>query len=281
MKAMFWADHIHLRCPGNIGLLGCIAQMAFPGKVKTAKYAGNWDPKAKQPLSYRLQRSILSNTFLTRKMQVLVYGKWNGMTKNIQPFFTATYHESDKMPVQDKKLAGRINFIFAGTLVAGKNPLYAVQLAEILLHKGHNVALDLYGEGPEKAIVLAYIKEKQLENNIYLKNNQTQEILKEAFQECHFVILPSASEGWPKVIAEGMFWGAVPLASAVSCVPYMLDYGKRGILLTMDLEKDILQVEQLLQNENDFQLKRTSASKWSRAYTLDVFETRIKQLLQR
>ena len=68
--AMRNADHIHLRCPGNIGLLGCIAQIFFPSKTKTAKYAGNWDPNSKQPLSYRLQKRILSNTFLTKKMNV-------------------------------------------------------------------------------------------------------------------------------------------------------------------------------------------------------------------
>jgi hypothetical protein len=50
------------------------------------------------------------------------------------------------------------------------------------------------------------------------------------------VLLPSDSEGWPK-IAEGMFWGCVPIATAVSCVPYMLDYGKED-LLDLDLEKD-------------------------------------------
>ena len=63
------ADHIHLRCPGNIGLIGCIAQLFFPKKKKTAKYAGNWDPKAKQPRSYKLQKWILGNTFLTKKKQ--------------------------------------------------------------------------------------------------------------------------------------------------------------------------------------------------------------------
>jgi hypothetical protein len=41
------ADHIHLRCPGNTGLLGCVLQI-FSNKKKTAKYAGNWDQK-KQP----------------------------------------------------------------------------------------------------------------------------------------------------------------------------------------------------------------------------------------
>ena len=53
-KAMQQADHIHLRCPGNIGLLACVVQIFFPNKSKTAKYAGNWDPKATQPWSYRL-----------------------------------------------------------------------------------------------------------------------------------------------------------------------------------------------------------------------------------
>ena len=105
---IFWAmrsaDHIHLRCPGNIGMLGCFIQVLFPKKPKTAKYAGNWDPKAKQPWSYRLQKWILSNTFLTRNIQVLVYGEWEGSTKNIKPFFTATYSESEKKLFQKKNL---------------------------------------------------------------------------------------------------------------------------------------------------------------------------------
>jgi len=59
-KAMKTADHIHLRCPGNMGLIGAIVQVFFPKKIKTAKYAGNWDPKSKQPFTYKLQRWILS-----------------------------------------------------------------------------------------------------------------------------------------------------------------------------------------------------------------------------
>ena len=51
--------HIHLRCPGNVGLLGCVVQVFFPSKNKTAKYAGNWDPKSKQPIAYKLQKWIL------------------------------------------------------------------------------------------------------------------------------------------------------------------------------------------------------------------------------
>jgi glycosyltransferase involved in cell wall biosynthesis len=274
------ADHIHLRCPGNIGLLGSLVQILFPNKAKTAKYAGNWDPKSKQPLSYRLQKWILSNTFLTRNMQVLVYGAWEGSSINIKPFFTATYNKTDKSPIIPKDLKSRIHFIFVGALVSGKNPLYAIQLLEKLYKKGYDVALALYGEGVERKKLADYISQNNLESIISLEGNQTQDIVKIAYESSHFVLLPSESEGWPKAIAEGMFWGCVPVSTKVSCVPFMLDYGNRGVLLEMDLEKDVRQMEDLFRNEADYISKSQKASDWSRNYTLDVFEEEIIKLLQ-
>lgn len=278
-SAMRKADHIHLRCPGNIGLLGSIIQILFLKKNKTAKYAGNWDSESKQPLSYKLQKWILSNTFLTKNIQVLVYGQWEGSSKNIKPFFTATYREVDKSPIVPKDLKQRICFVFVGTLVSGKNPMYAIQFVEALHKKGYDVALALYGEGAERNKLEHYINQNKLENIISLKGNQTQEIVKKAYQQSHFVILPSESEGWPKAVAEGMFWGCVPIATKVSCVPFMLDYGNRGVLLEIDLEKDVNQFEILLKNETDYINKSQKASDWSREYTLDFFEEEIKKLL--
>jgi glycosyltransferase involved in cell wall biosynthesis len=279
-KAMQNADHIHLRCPGNIGLLGCILQVFFLNTPKTAKYAGNWDPKSKQPWTYQLQQWILSNTFLTRNMQVLVYGDWEGSSKNIKPFFTATYNEEDKLTISKKELKGRITFVFVGTLVKGKNPLYAIQLVEDLFKKGYDVHLRLYGEGTERIRLEQYIIAHQLEAVIELEGNQSKDTVQKAYQNSHFVVLPSDSEGWPKAIAEGMFWGCVPVATAVSCVPFMLDQGKRGVLLTMDLEQDAKKTETLFNNETDFNAKSGNASEWSRNYTLDVFEREIMALLK-
>jgi glycosyltransferase involved in cell wall biosynthesis len=280
-SAMRKADHIHLRCPGNMGLLGCLVQILFPNTIKTAKYAGNWDPKSKQPLSYKLQKWILSNTFITRNMKVLVYGQWEGTTKNILPFFTATYYEVEKSPIISKDFKKEFRFIFVGTLVAGKNPLYAIRLIEMLHKEGYNVALDLYGEGIERNKLEKYIVQQKVENIISFKGNQTQEILKKAYQRSHFVVLPSESEGWPKALAEGMFWGCVPLATKVSCVPYILDYGNRGVVLAINLENDFSQMKVLLQNQTDYKSKSEKASFWSRKYTLDVFEKEIKKLLLR
>ncbi|CAM3899067.1 glycosyltransferase [Flavobacterium cucumis] len=290
-KAFKEADYIHLRCPGNMGLIAAFVQLFYPKKKKTVKYAGNWDPKSSQPFTYRLQKWILSNPFLTRNTQVLVYGDWEGSSKNVRSFFTATYSESEiqnsEFRIQDKlslRVALRTHeipfkFLFVGTLSPGKQPLFAIQLVEELYKKGKNVSLDLYGEGVLRQDLESYIIQNNLAHIVALKGNQTKEVVLKAYQTSHFLILPSKSEGWPKVVAEAMFWGCFPIATAVSCVPFMLDYGKRGIVLKEDLTADVLQLEAVFINPEVYDHVVLEAMKWSRQFTTDVFESEIKKLL--
>ena len=343
-RAMAQADHIHLRCPGNMGLVGALVQILFPNKQKTAKYAGNWDPKSKQPWSYRLQKWILSNTFLTKNMQVLVYGEWPNQTKNIKPFFTATYSESEiqnsefriqnklSLPAQSKttennfdsaqsdrednhslslqsesittesdfdfaqsdkkdnnslslRAESRTNenqfkFLFIGTLSPGKQPLYAIQLVEELYKKGLRVTLELYGEGVLRKELELYIAQNKLEPIVTLKGNQSKQSVLKAYQTSRFLILPSKSEGWPKVVAEAMFWGCVPIASPVSCVSYMMGNGSRGIILKEQLDFDVNQIINVLKNQEVYLKMSSEGQSWSRQFTTDKFEAEIKKLLR-
>ena len=306
-KAMSQADHIHLRCPGNMGLIGALVQILFPNKQKTAKYAGNWDPKSKQPWSYRLQKWILSNTFLTRNMQVLVYGEWPNQTKNIKPFFTATYSESEiqnsefriqnkwSLPAQSKTIENNFDsarldkieidlpptsFLFVGTLSKGKQPLYAIQLVEKLYQHGKKVQLNLYGDGILRPTLETYIKQNNLQDIVFLRGNQSKETVLKGYQNSHFLILPSKSEGWPKVVAEAMFWGCVPIASPVSCVPFMMGNGSRGVILQEELNQDVDQIEAVISKQEVYQKMASEGQTWSRQFTTDKFEAEIKKLLR-
>jgi glycosyltransferase involved in cell wall biosynthesis len=286
--SMAQADHIHLRCPGNMGLIGCLVQIFFPKKKKTAKYAGNWDPKAKQPWSYRLQKWLLSNTFLTRNMQVLVYGEWPNQTKNVKPFFTATYSESEiqnlEFSIQNKSFPTPnsqlpTSFLFVGTLSKGKQPLYAIQLVEQLHRKGIRVTLDLYGDGVLRGELECYIAQHNLEAVINLLGNQSKEKVLKAYQQSHFLILPSKSEGWPKVVAEAMFWGCIPMVTPVSCLLYMLGNGSRGLILSENSEKDTMMLETFLKDNQTYSKMSQNAMNWSRQFTTDEFEKGIKQIV--
>lgn len=272
-------DHIHLRCPGNIGLLGCIAQIFFPSKQKSAKYAGNWDPNSKQPISYKVQKWILSNTFLTKNMNVLVYGKWPNQSKNIVPFFTASYSEQDKVDVHPRDFRTTIKFIFVGTLAHGKRPLYAMQIINVLHKRGLNITIDFYGDGQQRNLLEDFISFNKLENIAILHGNVNEQILRNAYRKSHFLILASKSEGWPKAVAEAMFWGVVPISSAVSCVPQMLDQGNRGILIENNLEKDVHKICVQLNDFSEYEKKVWLATEWSREFTLELFQNKIALLL--
>lgn len=277
--AMKRADHIHLRCPGNMGLLGCLVQILFPNTPKTAKYAGNWDPNAKQPFSYKIQKWILNNTTLTKNMQVLVYGEWAGSSKNVKSFFTATYSEIKKESILPRSLKQKINFVFVGTLSTGKQPLYAIRLVEKLNNLGLDVQLSLFGDGILRNELEKHIESNGLKNFIFLKGNQNKEHIEQAYKESHFLILASKSEGWPKVVAEAMFWGSLPLTTNVSCVNYMIDSEKRGKLLSLNLEADTQLVYNLIHNETQYLNMCIEARNWSQHYTTEYFENEIIKLL--
>lgn len=276
-ESMGAADHLHLRCPGNIGLIACFVQILFPKKLKTAKYAGNWDPKSKQPWTYRLQKWILSNTFLTRNMQVLVYGQWSGQSRNVRPFFTASFSEEFIYEVEEKEFKPEFIFLFVGALVQGKRPLFAVEMVEKLRERGFEVSLELFGDGPLREELEIYCHGKRY---IQLKGNRSLEELKPAYEKSHFVVLPSKSEGWPKAIAEGMFYGCIPVATSVSCVPWMLAHGKRGILVEPELEKAVEELATCLDNPGRLMEKSRAATEWSQQYTLEKFETAVREVLE-
>lgn len=302
------SDHIHLRCPGNIGLIACIVQIFFPGKPKTAKYAGNWDPDSRQPWTYRLQKWILKSPFLTKNMQVLVYGDWPKQTKNIKSFFTASFPEQEKEKVKVKDFKKPFTFLFVGNLVNGKQTIAAIQIVERIAHslkkeldnltsgKNYPCYLEIFGDGPERERLEEYSRIKGLEDLVIFHGNRNLEEVKKAYRRAHFVILPSKSEGWPKAIAEGMFFGCIPIATPVSCVPWMLGFGSRGILLKIDEHKenfkaqkdsipsylyDLTNLLDLLNRPEEMQRMSEEAKEWSQQYTLEEFQKAIKKLIQK
>lgn len=276
-KAMIWADHIHLRCPGNIGLLGCVVQIFFPKKIKTAKYAGNWDPNAKQPLSYRIQKWMLSNTFLTKNISVLVYGNWPNQSKNIKPFFTATFNDAEKEQVKTRDYSKPLQFMFVGSLVEGKRPMFAIQFVQQLVKSGTKATLDVFGDGILKAQLQDYIHKHNLDHVVKLHGNQSKDTVKAYYKTSHFLILASKSEGWPKVLAEAMFFGAIPIATNVSCVADMLGEGQRGLLITPDINNALKTFKSY--TEDQFKSLSINALHWSQTYTLDRFENEVKDLI--
>ena len=194
--------------------------------------------------------------------------------------------------------------MFVGSLVQGKNPFFAIELVEALMRKGIPVKLEFYGDGSLRNKLQAYIETKNLEPFVCLMGNQKQEVLKEAYKNSHFLVLASKSEGWPKAVAEAMFFGCIPIATDVSCVPWMLNYGERGIIISTkenikeNIEKRLVEksgekrvesqdvlnetaekIIKLIKDQEKMKRMSIEGQKWSQKYTLEKFESEIKKLL--
>ncbi len=280
-RAMRHADHIHLRCPGNMGLIGLMIQCLFPGKKKTVKYAGNWENYPAEHVSYRLQKKIAKSTFFSKKMQVLIYGEWPNFTKNCLPFFTASYKEADRLPVNPRSMNDKeIRLAFLGTLDERKRPEYAIEAVYMLIKKGYaNITLDIVGMGPFETICREKIIEFGLEDKVKLHGNIPPAEVSRFLNNAHLLIFLSRMEGWPKVVAESMWWGCVPVTTAVSCVPWMLDYGKRGIITDRNPQAAADAIVTLLNHPGKYKAMQSQAVSWAREYTLERFDREIKKLI--
>ncbi|SCX92795.1 Glycosyl transferases group 1 [Nonlabens sp. Hel1_33_55] len=146
-REMKKADHIHLRAPGSLTLLAGLVAILLPRKRKSVKYAGNWDPNSKQPLSYRWQKRLFSSPKWSKNTKVMAYGQWKNQSENIAPFFTASYSKTDRK-VFKKELVSPVQIIFVGTLSKNKNPQLLVELIKGLHQCGIEARAHFYGDGP-------------------------------------------------------------------------------------------------------------------------------------
>jgi len=147
-----------------------------------------------------------------------------------------------------------------------------------LFKGGLNVKLNLFGDGLLKSELQDYINKNNL-SYIAINGNVTKTTLKNIYNSSHFLLLPSKSEGWPKVIAEAMFFGVIPCATNVSCIDWMLDNGRRGVLIEDVLDSATVKIIDVINNGN-MNAMSVACKQWSQQYTLDKFEEEIIKLLQ-
>ncbi|TXE08782.1 glycosyltransferase family 4 protein [Algoriphagus aquimarinus] len=278
-RAMKKAKHIHIRIPGNMGLLAMFVQVMFPNKPKTIKYAGNWDVDSKQPKTYKIQRFIANSTFLTKNAKVLVYGQWPDSTSNVLPFFTASYRENEKEQVIKPAIEEKIRLVFVGALYDGKNPEIGLQLSSLMKQAGLNFEFIYCGDGVMRQELEAQSLQLGLQDNIIFKGNVNADTVKDILKKSHFLIFVSETEGWPKAVAEAMFWACIPFTSRVSCVPQMIgEKRERGVLVNKNPQEIFEQLKTLLEDKMEFERMAAAAMDWARNYTLETFQSEIERL---
>lgn len=229
-----WADAVHVRCPANLSLLAVLMLILWRHpKKRWIKYAGNWGGYEGEALSYRLQRWLLNRGLVHG--EVTVNGRWPGQPAHVRSFLNPclTREELDegRAAAATKRLALPLRLLFIGHLSAAKGMWQAIEVLVTLRELGVPAHLTFVGDGPEREALARRAWEEGLASGTAFEGWVPRTRLGPYLEAAHFILLPSQSEGWPKVLSEGMAYGAVPVAGAVGSIPDVLGELSLGVVV--------------------------------------------------
>ena len=225
------ADAVHVRCPANISLLAlALLRVARRPEPRWIKYAGNWQPETPDPWSYALQRRWLAAN--VHRGVVTVSGRWPDQPPHVHSFYNPSLSEAElavgHAAAATKELALPLELLFVGALNEDKGVGRVLRLAEALQRRGVAYRLHLLGDGPDRPRYEAWAAGHGL-REVLFHGWVSRDAVGHFDAAAHFILLPSQTEGWPKVLSEAMAYGAVPIASAVSSIPQILAETGAGV----------------------------------------------------
>ena len=278
--AMRDVDAVHVQCPGNLGLIGAAVAPLF-SRYLVAKYAGQWNGYDGESIPTRLQRSLLSSRWW--RGPVTVYGDWPDQPAHVVPFFTSMMTtvqvERAAQIAAVKRIARPLRVLFSGTLETRKRVDALIDAVGQLVAENLPIELVVVGDGPQGPALRQKAGDLVARGAVTFAGALPYDESLRRFEWAHCLVLPSQhSEGWPKVIAEGMCHGLLCVGVAHGQVPRMLM--GRGVLLPTGSAEEIAGALRQMANNPDGCLPAMhAASAWARQFSLDGLRDALADLL--
>jgi glycosyltransferase involved in cell wall biosynthesis len=229
-KSIKGASHVQLRVPMGIGIF-LIPFFAFRNRSKYifwVKYANNWGSD-QVPLGYRLQRWFLKKNILNCK--VTINGFWPNQPKHClsfeNPCLTDLQLNEGEQIVKLKKFDKPYQLVFVGRIDSAKGVDILIDFIR-KIDKSVTGFFHVIGEGKLSGEFKKVLDVSGIPNKFY--GNFTQIELFEILKKSHCIILPSKSEGFPKVLAEAMNYGCIPIASNVGSIGHYIQDNDTGFI---------------------------------------------------
>ena len=228
-----WADAVQVRSPCNIALfaLTLLAARKTPTR-RWVKYAGQWQRRQDEPLAYTLQRLALRSGLTRATVGISEPNPPGGPVRYVpNPSFTAEECRDAEARTRDKRLDGPLRMLFAGRLDRRKGPDRAVRILASLVRRGVDASLTIAGAGPEETRIRDTAAATRVASRVSLRGWLDRDGLNAAYAQSHILVLPSDTEGWPKVLSEGLAFRVVPFAGSRGGIPAVLARAGAGAAL--------------------------------------------------
>lgn len=200
----------------------------------SAKYrSGTGRDRLAARTAYYLDRTI---AWAARNAAVFYTGgglkRYAERARYAQPAQASLVREADLAPSPRTTLHTPVRLLWAGQLRPVKGLVHLLRAARLLQGEGRDVRLTLVGGGEQEEELRALVAALGLERSVrfagYVPPGSA---LCAYFDEADVFVLPSISEGVPKVLLEAMARALPVVASRVGGVPDVIRDGENGVLV--------------------------------------------------
>jgi len=268
--AMFSAirksDVVFLRIPSMNAILAFTLSLIFKKKIVTycvgneveivsegGRYSGKYIGSVALGIAkfHRLkQKMIVKKASVAFFLGSELRDKLGGTNKNSHITFTSLIRSSDitYRSVCTKK---EINLLYIGRLGHEKGIHYLIEAYKNIAKTKKNVKLFIAGDGECLRELQEDIALSGLTSNVIFLGHQTREEIDRTFLNCDIMILPSLSEGVPKVLLEAMTKGLPVVATSVGGIPDIIENMKNGVLVPSKSHEEITKAVELIIDDRD------------------------------
>ena len=248
-KALDEVDCFQFRAPTGIGVYVIPYLIFFSNKEGWYKYAGDWNSK-QVPIAYRFQKWMLKR----QSKIVTINGVWPNQPKNCFSFENPCLTEAEIVSgdeiIQLKEFKYPINLCFVGRLEEKKGIYLLIKAIDELNSEQKKLINKVYlvGMGKDYQLIKTLTEKSLVDYKFcgFLKRNEVHDI----YTKSHALILPSYSEGFPKVIPEAINFGCIPVITNISSVSHYLSEDKGILIETPEVKSVKNAIEALLRYNN-------------------------------
>src|SRR4051812_26189713 len=275
------ADVVHVRLPANVSFVGLVFLMTRRSpQLRWFKYADAWDDP-RVPVTYRIQRWMLRRLSRLHRGFVAISGSPKPQPRHIVTLRNPTLTDDElETAARSRRLDGdELRLLFAGRVDREKGVLVAVGAAAELARRGRRVRLDVAGDGPLRGEVELTGSVDRLRVDFHGWIDRAQ--LNALYATAHFVLLPSTREGFPKVLAEGMAFGAVPLACDAGSVRVVLECEDVGTVIAQpSVQEFVDEIERICATPGCWEAESAKAIRAAKSFTYRNYTDAVLSLLR-
>ncbi len=263
VKSLKGATHVQIRVPMGIGVYMLPLFLIIPRNfVLWVKYANNWG-HVSNSLGYRFQRWFLEKNVL--KCKVTINGFWPNQPQHCLSFENPciTQEQFEKGKTIQKSFDNKLKVVFAGRIEEAKGIDLLMEVLKELPQDRFKEWVFI-GEGPLKEPLMKLCLELGIPTKFLGFLSQTE--VHKHLETADILVLPSKSEGFPKIVAEAWNYRVIPLVSAVGSLPHYFDNKKNGFVMEEVSREGLLQSFKDLLNHSSAELVEISENGHSSAH---------------